>query len=386
MAKEPSPSFRVLMVVGGSYVSGAEIVALDLMRGLQTRGHEVGCVLSGWNDGELVRRLQALGVPYKPIKVGVLSKRLEWKYLKWTLDALVHLPKGWYDFWSFRRAFDPDVVVHHGIRQASMLRPLIRSSETVHYVHGVPDDSIHQRWIIDGAEHSGRAFIGVSSYVRDRLVKQGVPREKAVTIHNGVEAVPEDKLPPSSAGTRPTIGIVGQVGEWKGHEDLIDALRILREQGHEMRCLVIGEGDEAYERTLRQRAARCGVEDRIEWRGFVDETNDIYRDIDICVVPSRFQEPFGLVAAEAGVRRIPVVATRRGGLPEIVVDGETGYLVESENPSELADRLGRLLDAPEKRRSMGRQAREHVLQHFTRQRMVDECEQIFRQVANGGDR
>lgn len=385
MAKEGSSSLRVLMAVGGSHVSGAEIIALDHMRGLQARGHEVGCTLSGWNDGKLICRLRALDVPYQPIKVGMLSKRLEWKYLKWTLDALVHLPKGWYDFWSFRRAFDPDVVVHHGIRQASMLRPFVDPCKTVHYVHGVPGDSLHQRRVIGGAENSGCAYVGVSSFIRDRLVDQGVPPEKAITIHNGVEVVSEDELSRSSSRTPPTIGIVGQVGEWKGHEDLIEALRILREQGLEMRGLVIGEGDEAYERTLRQRAARCGMEDRIEWRGFVDETNDIYRDIDVCAVPSRFREPFGLVAAEAGVRRIPVVATRRGGLPEIVVDGETGYLVESENPSELADRLGRLLDAPEKRRSMGRRARERVLRHFTRERMVDEFERLLLKV-NRGDR
>jgi len=374
------------MIVGGSYVSGAEIVALDLMRGMQDRGHEVRCVMSGWNDGELIRRLQTLDVPYQPIKVGVLSKRLELKYLKWTLDALVHLPKGWYDYWSFRRAFDPDIVVFHGLRQASMLRPFIEADETVHYMHGVPGDSLHQRRIIGGAENTGRAYIGVSSFVRNRLVEQGVPPEKAVTVHNGVEFVSEDQLLPPSHEGPPTVGIVGQIGDWKGHGDLIDALHILQKQGQEVRCLVIGEGDESYVEALRQRARNYGLEDRMDWRGFVSETDDIYRDIDVCAVPSRFQEPFGLVAAEAGIRRIPVVATRRGGLPEIVVDGETGYLVEAEKPLELADRLGRLLEAPEKRRYMGRQAREHVSEHFTRKRMVDECEQVFCRVAGADDR
>jgi glycosyltransferase involved in cell wall biosynthesis len=372
------------MVCGGSYVSGAEIVVLDLLRGLKERGHEVACVMSGWNDGDFPTHLEHLGVPYRPVKTGVVSKRLEWTYVKWTLDALLHLPKAWYDYWSFYHSFDPDVVVFHGVRQASMLRPLLAAEESVHYVHGVPQSSVHHRRLVGGSGHSGRAYVGVSSYVGDALVELGVPEEKVHVVHNGVEDVPEDDLPPTGLSLPPTLGIVGQIGEWKGHPDLLDALQILRERGHDVRCLVFGEGDDDYVDELKQKSEAYGLDSHVEWRGFVTETNALYRELDICVVPSRFQEPFGLVAAEAGVRRIPVVATRRGGLPEIVVDGETGFLIDAECPTQLADRLVDLIEHPDVCARMGKQARERVREKFTRERMVDDAERILRDVASAG--
>ena len=99
-----------------------------------------------------------------------------------------------------------------------------------------------------------------------------------------------------------------------------------------------------------------------------------YEGIDICAVPSRFSEPFGLVAAEAGARGIPVVATRRGGLPEIVEHGETGYLVEAEAPPELAERLRELVGHPKQRRKMGRAARNRIGQVFSKEQMVNRLE------------
>jgi glycosyltransferase involved in cell wall biosynthesis len=99
-----------------------------------------------------------------------------------------------------------------------------------------------------------------------------------------------------------------------------------------------------------------------------------YEGIDICAVPSRSSEPFGLVAAEAGARGIPVVATRRGGLPEIVENEKTGYLVEAEAPTSLADRIAALVQNPERRRKMGRAARRRIRETFSKEEMVDQLE------------
>ena len=101
-------------------------------------------------------------------------------------------------------------------------------------------------------------------------------------------------------------------------------------------------------------------------------------------IPSRFEEPFGLVAAEAGWVGLPVVVTRRGGLPEIVVDGETGFLIESARPDQLAERLRRLIESPHLRRTMGEAAKRRAQEKFTMNSMVIGHERVLTAVVEAG--
>jgi glycosyltransferase involved in cell wall biosynthesis len=346
------------------------------MKGLQDRGHEVHCVSNGWNDGDFVARLDRAGIPHDTVKLGFISKRItNLKYLRWTLNALVHLPGSWYNFSRIRAQFQPDLVVAHGTRIAAMIRPLLRARKTVFYVHGDPSPSFFTQCIIDEGGTQGRLYVGVSEYIRSEIHDMGVPEDRTTAIHNGVEVPDSPSQRQGQAQDDPvTIGVVGQIGEWKGHDDLVEALRILRDNDQDVRCVIVGRGEDDYETGLRAKIERYGLSDLVEWRGFVEDTDEIYQGIDICAVPSRFSEPFGLVAAEAGARSIPVVATRRGGLPEIVEHGETGYLVEAEAPEALADRLGDLVQHPQWRIAMGQAARARVQQHFSTEQMVDELE------------
>jgi glycosyltransferase involved in cell wall biosynthesis len=370
------PSLRILTLIGGSYVSGAEIVALETMKGLRNRGHEVQCVANGWNDGDFVGRLDQAGISHDTVKLGFISKQVtDLKYLRWTLNALLHLPKAWYRFRRIDHQFDPDVVVVHGTRMAAMIRPLLRPDETVFYIHGTPSPTFFTRRIIDEGGTHGALYVGVSEYIRSRICEMGVPEERAAVVYNGVHIPESHGVDRTQKGERPTtVGIVGQIGDWKGHDDFIEALRLLNEAGLKVRGIIVGRGDDDYENALREHIGRSGLSDLVEWRGYVRDTDKIYEGIDICVVPSRFSEPFGLVAAEAGARGIPVVATRRGGLPEIVENEKTGYLVEAEAPTSLADRIAALVQNPERRRKIGRAARRRIRETFSKEEMVDQLE------------
>src|SRR5690242_11158331 len=93
-------------------------------------------------------------------------------------------------------------------------------------------------------------------------------------------------------------------------------------------------------------------------------------------MPSRVEEAFGLVAAEAAMRGIPVVVSERGALPEIVVDGETGFVVAAEDPNALADRIEVLIDNPGLRRNFGLAAKARARAEFSAERMIVEIEAI----------
>jgi glycosyltransferase involved in cell wall biosynthesis len=92
---------------------------------------------------------------------------------------------------------------------------------------------------------------------------------------------------------------------------------------------------------------------------------DIYRSSDIVVVPSRWDEPFGLILIEAAMAGKPVVATRAGGMPEVIEDGKTGFLAEREDDEMIAAHIRRLVDDDVLRRSIAHAAREHVSAEFT---------------------
>ena len=93
-------------------------------------------------------------------------------------------------------------------------------------------------------------------------------------------------------------------------------------------------------------------------------------------MPSRWEEPFGLIAIEAGAARRPVIATRVGGIPEVIVDGQTGFLVPPGDPKALADRTQRLVDSPETRAALGDAAHARVAAEFTA-RPVRELERLY---------
>jgi glycosyltransferase involved in cell wall biosynthesis len=104
---------------------------------------------------------------------------------------------------------------------------------------------------------------------------------------------------------------------------------------------------------------------RIRYVGYVARVEDIYCTSDVIVMPSRWQEPLGLISLEAGACRKPVVATRVGGIPEAVQDGVTGFLVEAGDVGGLVERVALLVGDPALRRSMGEAGRRRIEDEFT---------------------
>src|SRR5207248_3406550 len=120
-------------------------------------------------------------------------------------------------------------------------------------------------------------------------------------------------------------------GAWKGHENLIEAFQTVIQRCPDAQLHIFGKGAAEFEAELRSRARNLGMQASVFWRGFVEDRDTIYSDLTLLVIPSRFEEPFGLTAVEASFHAVPVVAARRGGLPEIIEDGVTGFLFEAGN-------------------------------------------------------
>jgi glycosyltransferase involved in cell wall biosynthesis len=394
---------KIVVVCGAGMVYGKELSTLNLLDGLLARGHRIMCLTSTWGDPDLERRLDARAIPYTRLPLGFISKTLTWSAVSMTLDQIFKLPYLWAGYRKTIKAFKPDVVIHSNFHHLVVLWLVIRRETNVFHVHDYMRPTQFYKFVFKILERRLSRLIGVSKFIAISLSKLGLPQGKIEWVLNGIvmeglnrnqyselssaagtstdgtTTLPKDDKLESAAKREHilSIGIVGQVGEWKGHGDLVDALNLVKRAGCNFSFKIFGDGDPSYASALRRKISDYGLDSQVEWAGFVKDRHAIYSSMDLCVVPSKLFEPFGLVAAEAAAHGIPVIATNRGGLPEIVLDNQTGYLVEPGSPEQLAAKLGLLLDSESLRVRIGAAARQHASRHLSNEQMAKAFEEVL---------
>jgi glycosyltransferase involved in cell wall biosynthesis len=179
----------------------------------------------------------------------------------------------------------------------------------------------------------------------------------------------------------PLIGVVGRIAHWKGHKLFLHAAARVRESLPETRFLIVGDavtsGDHRLKEELFQLVQVLGLEEAVIFTGVRSDVPEVMAALNILVLPSELPEPLGRVVLEAMATARPVVATRQGGPLEIVVDGETGYLVPPRDPQLMAEAILSLLQAPERARMMGRAGRTRCEQRFTVERTCRDIVHVY---------
>src|SRR5437763_1652709 len=289
-------------------VSGKEIITLSLIQGLRARGHDVGCVTSTWANREFIERLEAAETPYTQIPMGFISKTLSWSPMKMTFGQMLKMPRLWSGYRSSLRDFRPDVVVQTNFHHTILLWPVLNSRNTLFHVHDPFLQTGFYRRMFKFLNRRLCAFVGVSEFIKNMIVQLGVPEEKTFFVLNGINVTNPEENRAINAGAASTkklrnetngavkIGIVGQVGEWKGHDDFVEALRELKQSNLSFCGVIFGSGDAQYIELLKKKIASYNLTQQVHWAGFVRDTKEIFAATDICVVPSRSQDPCPTVA------------------------------------------------------------------------------------------
>lgn len=382
---------KILFVCGAGYVYGKEIITLSLMQGLRERGHDVRCAISSWSDGEFAKRLRANSIPFVKLPLGFISKTLNRRALGMTIDTLDKTPGLWLGYRRYLKEFQPDAVVHSTLHHIFHVWPLLNPRNTFFHIHDPFAPTPFYRRLFRFLSLRVRAFIGVSRYIEQSIVALGVPPEKVFSVLNGLtlqasvegnghlpaRKAQEDSAQSNGRAATVRIGIVGQVVDWKGHDDFVESLQGLRKANLPFAATIFGEGPGEYVEALKKKIESYQLTEQVRWAGFVKNADEIFGQMDICVVPSRSQDPCPTVAIETAHFGIPVVATRRGGLPEIVQDGLTGYLIDAEAPGQLAEKLKLLIENTQLRERMAREAKAYGSEHLTRERMAQQMEEAL---------
>jgi glycosyltransferase involved in cell wall biosynthesis len=214
-------------------------------------------------------------------------------------------------------------------------------------------------------------IVAVSEAVKRALVAQGADPGRIRVIPGGVDLAPYDNPRPLMPNV---LGSMGRLQTEKGFDILLQAMR---ELPPEVRLLLGGEG--LLEQELARQVADLGLRQRVDLLGFVPDVPAFHNRTGLFVLASR-SEGLGLVIAEAMAAGRPVVATRVGGIPEVVVDGETGLLVAPEDPGALAAAIRRLLADPALAARMGEAGRRRAADLFGARRMAERTATMYEEL------
>lgn len=240
----------------------------------------------------------------------------------------------------------------------------------------------------------GDRVIAISQHIADHIqAVYGADPAKLRVIHRGIDpkiydpdAVSAERLIRFATELRlpdgvPIVLMPGRLTKWKGQSVLIDAIGLLKDV--DLQCLIIGDaqGRDAYHQQLEQQIKDRGVFNKVRIMEPVRDMSAIYKLADVVVSASTDPEAFGRVMAEAQAMGRPVVASDHGGAREIVLPGETGWLVEPGNAQALAAGLRESLSLNSSaREAMAHAAIRHAHRHFTKQRMCADTMKVYREL------
>jgi len=329
---------------------GASRVLYTALRKMDLTRVEPLVLLSG--DGPIKAELETLGI-----------RCLNWGPATEPVNKPAYLKTLFRTIWLLRRKRINALHVNHRFwRPAEVLAALILRIPVLVHFHVVNKEE---------GSFMGRcrAAICVSHYVAEASLPKALLK-KVVYNPVSLERFDEGRNLRGEWGVprnAVVVAFLGQIRDIKGVQDFISMAHRISDPNASF--LIAGEcrDPKTYPGSYSEQNLKdlANGDSRIRYIGYIKQVENIYHSADIVVVPSRWQEPLGLINLEAGASRKPVVATRVGGIPEVVEDGVNGYLVEPGDVDGLAGRVGQLIADPALRIRFGEAGRAGVEQNFT---------------------
>ena len=350
---------------------GGQSQVFYTVTGLRARRQRA--VLVAHPDGELYRRMQQ-GDDLIP-----LATRSEVDLSSaWRLSRII-------------KKLRPDVLQAHDPHAVAMVaaamsisaptpRPPLLASRRVEF--RIAHNSF-SRWKYSQVD----CFVANSGAIRDRLVADGMPPRKIAIVNEGVDVQRIEDLPAANIHAAfylptkaPVVGNVAALVPHKGHHHLIDAAALVVSEVPDTRFVIVGDGE--LRGALEKHVEDKHLQRHVFLAGFRTDVLELTKAFDLFAMSS-VQEGMCTALVDAMAASKAAVATRVGGIPEVLVDGETGYLVEPRDHQAMAERLVALLKNEPLRTRMGQAALVRARERFTVERMVQGTSHLYERVMAG---
>ena len=177
-----------------------------------------------------------------------------------------------------------------------------------------------------------------------------------------------------------SVGIIGTLQERKGHQFLFRSWVTVLKKFPDARLYVVASSDSGDKDKLIAVAKGLKIEQSITWIEFTKNVGDIYQQLNVVVMPSLEYESFGRIIVEAMAFSVPIIATKVGGMPELIDHGKDGYLVEKNDEENLANCIVKLLDDPESTKQMVKFGYQKYMNSYTADVMARSYYTLFKQL------
>jgi glycosyltransferase involved in cell wall biosynthesis len=384
---------RVLFFDHTAELGGGEIALADLIRHLDRRRVEPTVMLG--SAGPLQDRIR----PYAPVQVlpldsAIVRARKDALGLRSLSNLSTVLKTAAYLFRlrRFIRKLQPDLVHTNSLKSAILGGFAARMAATPVVWH--IRDRIAEDYLPPQAVRVVRALARILPTVvvansEATLRTLHLTNTPSAVVPSGVDlskfsATAASNCSPDNDPDKPIIGLVGRICAWKGQHVFVEAAAVVHGRYPAARFQIIGSAlfsDQPYEQQIRHMIEERGLGEVIELTGFRADVERCIQSLDIVVHASVLGEPFGQVIVQGMACKKPVIATNGGGVPEIVVDGETGLLIPMEDAAAMADAVCHLIADREGARKMGENGYRRVLERFTVSATAEKLTSIYEKLA-----
>lgn len=364
-----SKKYKILYLNHVSYIGGAEVALLNLLTYLDRKTFAPVALVP---EGNLADAICQLNIPciHIPVLDGLNRYTLP-RFIGVLPQLVSHIHKESPDLLHANTNFTSE---YSGVLSFWLKIP------TVGHIRDIEPLGRIGKWTI----RQNTKVIAISEAVKHYLISERVSEHQIVRVYDGVDLrqyQPSRSSSPSSNSI--IVGLIGQIGERKGHLYLLEAARMLLRIHPDVKFWIVGKepdhSKEQYTERLYRYIKENHLEQQVEFWGFRTDIPEILARLDILVLPS-LQEPFGKIVIEAMAMKKPVVASNVGGVPEIVEDGKTGLLVPLADSGAICQALQQLIGDREVREQMGREGRKRVEQMFSLEKHVHQIEQVYEEV------
>lgn len=361
----------ILMLHGSSDLYGASKIFLKSVTALKTAGYEVYIVLS--EDGPLVKALEGSGAVVYLHKLGILRRKYFNPSGFINRAKTIRKAKGFLETLIIEKH-----ITHVYSNTAAVLVGALaaRNTGTKHIWH-LHEILVSPKWFVQlmgkMINRYADTVVVVSQAVWDNW-KVWVDESKMVLLYNGIDYdsylqdSPNILLEIPSAKDKVIIGMIGRVSHWKGQLYFLDIAKQLLEKHKNIHFLIVGDaypGTEQFVTEMLAKIKTLALEKEVTFLGYREDIPDILQSLDIFVLPSILPDPLPTVILEAMASAKPVVATAHGGACEMLMDGETGYLIPWDNAGQAAAAIDKLILDKNRRLEMGSKGRKRVLEKFS---------------------
>lgn len=354
-------------------VGGQELAVLLHAEGLVKRGHDLRLILE----------------PGSPIAGMAEAKRLPVTLMSMRRSRY---PKAILELRGLLRRHRPAILQVNSSRDSwigSIAARLVRPRPGIIRIrhistplnHNLTTQVLYRRLldmvVVTGGERTRRGLIERDGLAADRVAAfpigldveyfRPAPAERDLRLELGL---PKEQL---------LVGLISYLRTYKGHEYFIEAAGRIAGKREDVTFVIVGEGPE--EGTIRRLIERSGLTARIRMLGFRPDLLNVFRSLDVFVIPSVEGDTIPQVLMQALAMGIPVVSTTVGSIPDVVIEGETGYVVPPRDGIALADRILPLLDDAGLRARLGANGRALVERSYSIDKMLDRMEEVYQRLA-----